>query len=116
MSKKQALVLAMACALLAGCFPSADEQARPQTAGNAPNATSAPLPVASMAAWEPTLISTDDLKARMDAKDALTVYDVRAQESWEMEHITGSKSMPWARMEERKGELSKSTPIVLYCA
>jgi hypothetical protein len=33
----------LACSLLAGCFPSSDEQARPQTTSNgAPNATAAP--------------------------------------------------------------------------
>jgi hypothetical protein len=113
--RKPSLIFSLACVLLAGCLPSSDEQASAQT-GAAPNATAAPLPAASAVAWEPKLVTTDELKAKLDAKEALTVYDVRAQESWETEHITGSKSLPWAKLEERKQALSRTTPIVLYCA
>ena len=111
----RAAAVVLACALLTGCIPSGEEQARPQT-GNAPNTSPAPLPQASIAAWDPTVITTDELKAKLDAKEKLTIYDVRAEESWQAEHITGSKSLPWARLEDKKGELSKSEPIVLYCA
>lgn len=112
---KSRLAAALACILLSGCFPGDDEQARPQT-GNAPNATAAPLPAASIATWVPVTISTNDLKTRMDAKEVFAIYDVRARESWAAEHITGSESMPWAGLEERKKAIPKDRPIVLYCA
>lgn len=106
--------IVLACLLLTGCFQEGDQQA-PQTQRD-PVATAAPLPQLSVAPWEPTIITTDALKERLDAGEAMDLYDVRSRESYDTEHITGSRSLPWAKLETQVKSLSKARPIVLYCA
>jgi hypothetical protein len=114
--RRLALVLACVTAL-SGCQMSGDQDhANAPSPVLAPNTSPAPLPVASAPEWTPPLITTDDLNRRLKAHENLVVFDVRAASSWEAEHIEGSKSLPWADVEKRHGELPKDRPIVLYCA
>jgi hydroxyacylglutathione hydrolase len=46
----------------------------------------------------------------------MVIYDVRAFESWEAEHIEGSKSLPWGKLEDDVKKLPRDKPLVLYCA
>ncbi len=112
----------IACLVLAlVALPGCDTGPRDQAAGPspyvpAPITSPAPLPVMSVAPWEPTTISTADLNARLAAHEAMYVADVRSLTAYEKEHIKGAKSLPWADIDKQKGTLPKGKPIVLYCA
>jgi len=60
-------------------------------------------------------VSARELKRKMDAREPLTLVDVR--ESWEYEiaQITGSKLIPLGELEERLAEIPRERIIVVQC-
>ena len=112
------LAFALALVALPGC-PAGDAGDRQGAAPSpmaAPNTSPAPIPVASVAPWEPNTIGPDDLNQRVAAGVDLLIADVRSKEAWEKEHIKGSQSLPWADIDKRWTTLPKTKQIVLYCA
>jgi len=111
------LIASLTLACLTGCIPSSsgDGQSQPDT-GDRPNANPAPLPVAEKPLYQAPLISTDDLRKRLTAKEKLVVADVRSTRAFDQEHIAGSVSLPWAELGSRHQTFSKDDTIVLYCA
>jgi molybdopterin/thiamine biosynthesis adenylyltransferase/rhodanese-related sulfurtransferase len=59
-----------------------------------------------------------DLKRRLDAKEPMTLVDVREKEEFRAGYIPGAVSMPRAFLEQQfESKLpDKNAPIVLYCA
>ena len=62
-------------------------------------------------------ISIDELKAMMDGGQDIVILDAQSKEVYDMEHIKGAISFPWAmEIESRKAKsLSRGKLIVAYC-
>jgi rhodanese-related sulfurtransferase len=60
-------------------------------------------------------IRPQDLKARLDAGEKLTVVDARSRESYARRHIPGALSIPLPEIEEHFDELPESGDIIFYC-
>lgn len=60
-------------------------------------------------------IACKEFKEKLDRGDKITILDVR--ESWEYDtaKIAGSKLIPLAELEKRKGELNPEEEIVVHC-
>jgi molybdopterin/thiamine biosynthesis adenylyltransferase/rhodanese-related sulfurtransferase len=60
-------------------------------------------------------VSVQELKRKMDARERLTLVDVR--ESWEYDiaQITGSRLIPLGELEERLSELPREGILVIQC-
>ena len=56
-----------------------------------------------------------ELKALLDAADAVVIVDTRTREIYEQRHIPGAISIPLPETEARQGELPRDAKIVLYC-
>jgi len=65
---------------------------------------------------EPT-ISTKDLKARLDRKDAVKVVETLAPERYREAHIPGALNIPPEKIKELAPQLlpNKHAEIVTYC-
>ncbi len=62
------------------------------------------------------VITTEALKALMDADKKVVVVNVLSAEAYSKEHIAGSISMPLGEIEALAFEfLRKDEPVVLYC-
>jgi rhodanese-related sulfurtransferase len=61
----------------------------------------------------PPEISREELQAKLDAGAQLV--DVRAEHEWEMGRIPGATHLPLAELSERRVEIDKERPVVLYC-
>ena len=66
---------------------------------------------------EPT-ISTKDLKARLDRKDAVKVVETLAPERYREAHIPGALNIPPDKIKELAPQLlpNKDAEIVTYCS
>jgi len=62
-------------------------------------------------------ISTEDLKARLDRKDAIKVVETLAPERYREAHIPGALNIPPEKIKELAPQLlpNKDTEIVTYC-
>ena len=63
-------------------------------------------------------VSADDVKARLDKKEPLTLLDVREKEEYRQGYIPGAVSLPRGFLDMRVEEVvpDKKAPIVAYCA
>lgn len=62
------------------------------------------------------MIKVEELKTRLDKGEDIKIYDVRAQSSYETDHITGSLSLPLGEITDRYKEVPRDPEVVLYCA
>ncbi len=60
-------------------------------------------------------IEPEELKARLDRGEPLTLLDVREPGEFEIAHLQGAKLIPRATLAERLGELSTADEVVVYC-
>ena len=62
-------------------------------------------------------ITADQVKARLDKGDILTVIDVRTKEEYASGHVPGSILIPFDEIKAKAGQLpqDKNTEIVVYC-
>jgi len=60
-------------------------------------------------------ISVEDLKARRDRGDSLTLVDVREPHEWAISDLSGSMKVPLGTLPQRLAELPKEAEIVVYC-
>jgi hydroxyacylglutathione hydrolase len=67
---------------------------------------------ASLPLVEVEQITVHELKERLDE---LQVVDVRSPDEWEEGHIPGATHVFLPELEERRGELKKDRPVVVYC-
>ena len=80
--------------------------------------TGQPTPVASTpgtGAYEAPRIGVDEAYARMQKGEAITFVDVRSLASYNIGHIEGAVSMPWANLHEKYSLLPKDRLLLLYC-
>jgi rhodanese-related sulfurtransferase len=63
-------------------------------------------------------ISTEDLKAKLDQKQNITVVETLAQERYREAHIPGALNIPPERIKELAPQLlpNRDVEIVTYCA
>jgi rhodanese-related sulfurtransferase len=59
-------------------------------------------------------VTVNEVRAALEKGEAVVV-DVRSPQAYELEHIPGSKLMPFAQVSMRAGELPQDRLIVLYC-
>ena len=60
-------------------------------------------------------ITVEDLKARRDRGEALTLVDVREPHEWAISELPGSVKIPLASLPQRLDELPRDGEIVVYC-
>ena len=62
-------------------------------------------------------ISTDDLKAKLDQKDRITVVETLAPERYREAHIPGALNIPPEQIKELAPQLlpDKDVEIITYC-
>ncbi len=60
-------------------------------------------------------ITVQELKARMDKGEKLTVIDVREPYEFSIARIPGTKLIPLGQIAERSGELNPDEEIILHC-
>lgn len=61
------------------------------------------------------LMSSTELKERMDGEEEFILVDVNAPEDFIKEHIPGARNIPLSKLAEQvKAELSKNQRIVVY--
>lgn len=60
-------------------------------------------------------VSVQELKRKMDAREPLTLIDVREPWEYDIAKINGSKLVPLGELEERLTELSREGVLVLQC-
>jgi adenylyltransferase/sulfurtransferase len=60
-------------------------------------------------------ISVEELKARRDRGDKVTLLDVREPNEWTISDLPGSIKIPLGALPHRFGELSQKADIVVYC-
>ncbi|RKP54033.1 hypothetical protein D7Z26_11630 [Cohnella endophytica] len=60
-------------------------------------------------------INNEELIAKLDAKDAIVVLDVREPAEYGFGHILGAVSIPLGELDNKHGELSKESEIYVVC-
>ena len=60
-------------------------------------------------------ITVEELKAKRDRGDSLTLVDVREPHEWAISDLKGSVKIPLATLPQRLEELSPESEIVVYC-
>lgn len=60
-------------------------------------------------------ISVEDLKAKLDKKEAFLLLDVRETSEHDFARIEGSTLIPLGELPSRFGELDKSRKVVVHC-
>jgi rhodanese-related sulfurtransferase len=63
-------------------------------------------------------ISTEDLKAKIDRREGITVVETLAPERYREAHLPGALNIPPERLKELAPQLlpNKNAEIVTYCA
>ena len=69
----------------------------------------------ALARAEAPSISPDELKARLDAKSAPAVIDVRTAAEFATGHIPGAVNIPYDEVAERIAEVEAPHGVALYC-
>lgn len=69
------------------------------------------MPAPAVAAYVPTRVTMDEVKARPD----LLVVDVRAADVFALEHAAGAVNMPWKDLPTGYAQLPKDRLLLLYC-
>ena len=59
-------------------------------------------------------VSRDDLFAKL-RDDLVTLLDVRPEDEFALGHLPGALNIPFAELERRLGELSRSREVIAYC-
>ncbi len=66
---------------------------------------------------EPKIISREELKKKIVAREKIVLVDVLSKESFERVHIPNSVNIPLDELEERaEKELNKKGEVIVYCA
>ncbi|MEI7645048.1 MAG: rhodanese-like domain-containing protein [Chloroflexales bacterium] len=60
-------------------------------------------------------ISVRDLKAKLDARESMTLVDVRQPEEFKGGHVAGARSLPLPTLATRLDELAKDAAIYCIC-
>jgi sulfur-carrier protein adenylyltransferase/sulfurtransferase len=60
-------------------------------------------------------VTAQELKQKMDAREALTLVDVREPWEYDIAQITGSRLIPLGELEERLAELPREGILVIQC-
>jgi molybdopterin/thiamine biosynthesis adenylyltransferase/rhodanese-related sulfurtransferase/molybdopterin converting factor small subunit len=60
-------------------------------------------------------ITVEELKAKLDKKEAFVLLDVREPHEYEIAKIPGSKLIPLGELDKRAGELDKSRKLIVHC-
>jgi sulfur-carrier protein adenylyltransferase/sulfurtransferase len=60
-------------------------------------------------------VTVQELKRKMDAREALTLVDVREPWEYDIAQITGSRLIPLGELEERLTELPREGMLVIQC-
>ncbi|HEV7904873.1 MAG TPA: rhodanese-like domain-containing protein [Pyrinomonadaceae bacterium] len=110
------------CLLLAACSPQ-DGSAPSAAAGSNSSGGTASGDTTAQTKQPPAApheddtrrISIEETQAAIKAGTALIV-DVRDENTYEVSHIKGAKSIPLPQFEKRIGELPKDKLIITYCA
>ena len=63
-----------------------------------------------------SLLTVHQLKARLDARDDLTLLDVRSQAEWNSGYIAGSMHVYAGHLAERLNEIPREKPVVVTCS
>lgn len=64
---------------------------------------------------EDRFVAADDVKAALDAGQALVIIDARAASDYLVQHIAGSVSVPYYDLERAAAELPRDRFIIAYC-
>ena len=60
-------------------------------------------------------VSTDEVKARLDAGEDLLLVDVREPHEYAIAHIEGSVLKPLSQAESWAYDLPRTKPVIIYC-
>jgi|SRR5215467_46754 len=60
-------------------------------------------------------ITPEELKARQNRGEPVTLVDVREPHEWAVSDLPGSVKIPLATLPQRIGELPRDSEIVVYC-
>jgi adenylyltransferase/sulfurtransferase len=60
-------------------------------------------------------ITVEDLKAKRDRGEAVTLVDVREPHEWAISDLPGSMKIPLGTLPVRVGEIPKDAEVVVYC-
>lgn len=60
-------------------------------------------------------ISVEELKAKQDRGEALTLVDVREPHEWVISDLPGSIKIPLGALPQKFSELPRDAEIVVYC-
>ncbi len=70
---------------------------------------------ATVAAEAVPEITVQELKRKMDAREALTLLDVREPHEYEIARIEGARLIPLGQLSQRQSELERGAQIVIQC-
>ncbi len=73
------------------------------------------IPVGSAPFESVQRITPEELKKLMESKADIMVVDAQPKVAYEMGHIKGAISFPWAAEIKPPVALSRSKPVILYC-
>lgn len=63
----------------------------------------------------PHVVTNDDLQAKLNNNEAITIIDVRESAEYAFGHIPGAISIPLGELEAQMSELNKSDEIYVVC-
>jgi rhodanese-related sulfurtransferase len=116
---RKAAILALSMVLTASLAACGGKPAAPEAAAAAPApAVEAAAPAAQAIAMAdtPQVITPQQFTEEFSASQApFQLIDVRTPEEFASGHIAGSVNIPVQDLNQRLGEISKDTPVVLYC-
>ncbi len=62
-----------------------------------------------------TSITVRDLQATLDARESITLIDVRQPEEFMSGHVAGARSLPLPTLATRLDDLAKDKDAAIYC-
>lgn len=62
-----------------------------------------------------TIVSAEQVKAKMDGKQKAAVIDVRPSDEYAEAHVPGAVNIPLELMEKSRLPKDKSKPLIFYC-
>jgi rhodanese-related sulfurtransferase/TusA-related sulfurtransferase len=63
----------------------------------------------------PNVVTNEELQAKMENNETITIVDVREPAEYALGHIPGAKSIPLGELEARMGELNQTDVIYVVC-